>query len=325
MYCYFPTQTVVIDDDVDFLTTVTQHSGIADCIPYSQPDKAIAALRQHNAFQRIRSRILKTTDATEYTTPEDYAVVVNMKGLHEEIYSPDRFQDVSVIVVDYYMDDLCGLDVCEALANHPAKKILLTGGADKEKLAIEAFNRGIIHRFISKSDPNFPNQLSQAITILKEAYFRDLTSSLIPYTTASTHANILQNPAYINFIRNIQTQFNAVEYYLLDTAGSCVFLDMKGMPIWLVVKHESELKDFEDIAKDQEASVALIEKLANREVIPFFFTENDYQSSVKEWGACAYPANALPGVNGYHYTIIEGHVRNNLNFDKIASYRCSTA
>ena len=86
-----------------------------------------------------------------------------MRGLHEEIYNKDRFNDVSVIIVDYYMDEMNGIEVCETLSKHPAKKILLTGGADKENIAIDAFNKGIIHRFINKTDPDFPSQIRQAI------------------------------------------------------------------------------------------------------------------------------------------------------------------
>ena len=325
MCCYYPTSTIAIDDDVDFLGTLTKHLGIEDCIPYSSPNKAIEFLKGKKPFQRIQSRILKTALApdTINSSPEDSAYIINMRGLHEEIYNKERFTDVSVLIVDYHMDEMSGIEVCEALSKHPAKKILLTGGADKEKLAIEAFNKGLIHRFINKSDANFPAQLRKAISVLKESYFLDLTSSLFPYISSSK-INLLQHPPYVNFLRSFQCQFDAVEYYQFDTTGSGVCLDAEGSPVWFVVKHESEMVNYTKLARDQDADKKIIRALANRELIPFFFTDEDYEQSVSNWDRYLYPANKLQGVNGYYYVVIANHVKNNLIKDKIVSYNTNT-
>lgn len=216
------------------------------------------------------------------TMPDDYALLINMRGLHEEIYSKTRFNDVSVIIVDYYMNDMSGIELCESLAKHPAKKILLTGGRDKEKIAIEAFNKGIIHRFINKSDPNFSSQLKQAVTALKEAYFRDLSCSLLPYISTS-NTDVLQNPAYVNFVKSLQDQFNIVEYYLLDRSGSAIFLNAEAKPLWFVVKHESEINNYKAIALEQDMDRDFIRMLETFEKILFFFLDEDHQHPVSEW------------------------------------------
>lgn len=322
MSCYYPTTTVAIDDDTDFLGILTQHLGIRDCIAYSSPNKAIKSIKNQNPFDRIQSRIVKkTSNAAEdiSSCPEDYAVLINMHRLHEEIYNKDRFCDVSVLIVDYHMNELNGIDVCEALATHPAKKILLTGGADKEKVAIEAFNKGIIHRFINKSDPNFPSKLKQAIALLKDAYFRELSLRLLPHMPAASFGT-LQNPAYINFINNQQAQFNSVEYYLLDATGSMLFVDTNGTPVWFIVKNETEIINYIKIAEDQDANQELIQTLANRKMIPFFFTEDDYHNSVSEWNNFLYQAHLLPGLSGHYYANNKGHIRNNLIRQNIFSY-----
>src|SRR5579872_6700226 len=98
-YCYYPTTTIAIDDDVEFLETITQRVGIAACNAYSSPDKAIECLRDEKSFQRIKSRLLKTASAPEEINvmPEDQAFLINLHGLHQEIYSDKRFNDISVI------------------------------------------------------------------------------------------------------------------------------------------------------------------------------------------------------------------------------------
>jgi len=313
MCCYYPTTTVAIDDDTDFLGILTQHLGITDCIPYSSPKKAIATLRSQRPFKRIQSRVLKATTAHENNkSPEDHAVRFNLHGLHEEIYNKDRFQDVSVIIVDYHMGDVSGIDVCEALTNHPAKKILLTGGTDKETIAIEAFNKGIIHRFINKSDVNFPIKLKQAISVLKEAYFRDLSSSVLP-------KSVDFHPSLVNFSRSIQDQHEAIEYYMLDPLGSTLMLDASGEAAWIVIEHKSDMMNLEVLANDQEAPGHLIQDIANGSIMPFFFSENDYQTDASEWEKICYPAQALPGVKDYYYATWKGH-KNHIDQSKIVSY-----
>lgn len=320
MYCYYPTTIVAIDDDADFLKTTTQHLEVTDCIAYSSPKKALTSLKNQHAFQRIQARILKTTAVPEesHSLPDDYALLVNMRKLHEEIYSDERFNDVSVLIVDYYMDDISGIDFCESLAEHPAKKILLTGGRDKEKIAIEAFNKGIIHRFINKADPNFVSQLRQAVTTLKEAYFRDLTLTLLPYLSSS--GTILQNPVYINLVKNLQEQFKTIEHYLLDISGSSLFLDAKATPHWLVIKNETELNNYKKIAQEQDIDSGFIRALNQNQKIPFFFLDEDYQHAVNKWDKFLYTAHPLPGIKNFYYAIIEGHIRSNLDKEKIIHY-----
>jgi len=319
--CYYPTTTIAIDDNIDFLRVITQHLGIADCISYSSPCKAVESLKNQKIFDRIYSRTSSKTSTyyNDVNTAENYELHVNMHKLHEEIYSEDRFHDASVLIIDYHMDEMSGIEVCEALSKHPSKKILLTGSAEKEKVAIEAFNKGIIHRYINKSDPNFPIQLKQAVLMLKEAYFRDMTSQLLPSISAE-NISLLQNPAYINFTRNLQAQFNTVEHYLLDKVGSTLFFDANGNPLWLIIKHETEIDNYLNIANDHDADTSIINGLTNRELIPFFFTEGDFLKSISEWGNHLYTAYSLTGTIGYYYTIIEGHIRNNLNCEHIISY-----
>lgn len=301
LYCCYPTTAIAIDDDSHFLEILTHHTGITNCIPYTDPQYAIASLNPQNSFQRIQSRLLKTIIPPEQEVPEDQVILCNLHGLHKEIYNEKRFTDVSVLIVDYYMDGINGIEVCQALANHPVKKILLTSGKDKEQIAIDAFNKGIIHRFISKASPDFINQLKNSVAQLKEAYFRDLSLSLSHYLPTVQTA-FLQNEAYISLFENIKNQFNAIEYYLLDTNGSTLFINRDGHPTWLVIKQESELNDFEVIARDQEASENLLKRIANREAIPFFFTPDDYQYLADEWDQFIYPAYRF-SQSGVYYTI----------------------
>jgi len=305
--CYHPTTTVAIDDDVNFLNVLTEHSGVADCIGYQCPHKAIDALQNKNPFESILSRVL--------INDHDMVCKTNIHQLHEEIYSEKRFNAVSVIIVDYYMDAMNGIDVCEKLAHHPAKKILLTGGNDKEKIAVEAFNKGIIHQFVNKADPKFPILLKQKIKQLQIAYFKDLTTQLLP----SNHMinSVIENPNYQKIFQHIQSSIK--EYYLLDNFGSYLFLAENGKPTWLVIKHKSDIDDFVNLTLHQDGEHAWIKILSHYKKIPFFFTEEDFQQPVEVWHEYLHPANPIKGLNDYYYAVIDGHVKNNINHKNLIS------
>lgn len=176
----------------------------------------------------------------------------------------------------------------------------------------------MIHKFISKNDPALSRILRQAINILTESYFTDLSRQLLPLYLDNDH--ILHNQNYVNFVRNLQLNYDAIELYLLDTSGSCLFLTKSGNPIWLIIKHSDELANYEQIALDQDANNELLISLSQRTKIPFFFCEKDYETSPHDWNKYLYPARPLPGIPGYYYAMHEGHIRDNLNRKKIYSY-----
>ena len=123
--CYYPTTIGIIDDDKDFLRTLSQHMSLPNCESFSSPRKAIQYFSQYNSFERLRSHLQTSTNQQNPidTKSENIFFQINIKKLHEEIYSSERFRDVSVIIVDYYMDEMNGIDVCQQLSHLPMKKI----------------------------------------------------------------------------------------------------------------------------------------------------------------------------------------------------------
>jgi len=304
--CYHPTSVFAIDDNHEFLTALSQHLSLPNLSCFSSPSKALALLQPQNPFSEIQSTLITTT-RSHYNDTDDVseqeAIIVNLRKLHHIINDANRFDTVSVILIDYHMDKINGIDICQQLTKHPAKKILLTGGQDKEKIAIEAFNNGIIHRFINKSDPNFTTHLKYTIALLKEAYFRDLTNAIIP--DSHPIMKLLRNASYHNFCRNLHAQVNADEYYLLDNSGSILYFT-NNEPTWLIIRSIEELENYANIASETENGDGIAEKIRNRKSIPFFFTENDFNTTVCKWETYMHKAHPLPGVKGYYYSIING-------------------
>src|SRR6187402_2342488 len=84
-----------------------------------------------------------------------------------------RVKEVSVLVVDYSMPSMNGIEFCEKVKNSSIKKILLTGYATFTD-AVNAFNNNTIHYYLKKNDENMLQQLEATIHQLQHAYFNEL-------------------------------------------------------------------------------------------------------------------------------------------------------
>ena len=99
-----------------------------------------------------------------------------------------------------------------------------------------------------------------------------------------------------------------------------LFLDSHGKPVWLIVKGDTEIENYKIIAGDQDADEEIIQAFSKRKVFPFFFSDEDYQNPVSDWDSFLHETHPLPGVDGYYYANYEGHLRNNLIRENIATY-----
>ena len=78
-----------------------------------------------------------------------------------------RFGLTEVCVVDYAMPAMSGLQVVGELQAWPGARVLLTGRVE-EQLAISAFNRGLIDKFVPKQVSDLRLRLTEAIGSLLE-------------------------------------------------------------------------------------------------------------------------------------------------------------
>ncbi|HQT26105.1 MAG TPA: response regulator, partial [Burkholderiales bacterium] len=103
---------------------------------------------------------------------EWHSTHVDLSRIYHISLNRQRFDMPSVLIIDYAMPQMNGLELCEAVRGLPCKKILLTGQAD-EKLAVDAFNRKLIDRFIKKNDPDALNRLEGEIIQLQKDFFNE--------------------------------------------------------------------------------------------------------------------------------------------------------
>jgi CheY-like chemotaxis protein len=318
--CFFPSTALFVDDSRDFLLNFVLQldEGLAYRI-FDSPEKALDCIQQ----KRCELELLSQSCLSEYTEAKNcpltnHTINLDLAAIHAEVYNPKRFSEISVVIVDYAMPSMNGLDFCRQIEDTHIKKILLTGQAD-EKLAIEAFNQGLIHRYIKKSDPNVAALITKGIHELQLQYFQSM-SDMVVRMLSVTSPSCLRDKEFAQQFWNICREKGIVEFYLADNSGSFLMLDDDANISFLIVKNEADMCLHYDLALDNGASEEVLDQLMNREKIPCFWQSNSLSPQWNEWSNCLVPAQKYISDEKYYYAYVQGAVLFDVRLDKILSY-----
>ncbi len=318
----YPTEIILIDDNKNFLKTLTAALGNRfRCRAFEDPKQALQYISE--TVNRIGITINKyIPEVAEDIEIHQKGLVINLSDIHKEIYNMDRFKEISVVVVDYGMPSMNGLELCKKIreiVQAPIKIIMLTGEADYE-LAVQAFNDGLIDKFILKSKTNYVTELGEAIQVLREKYFIDLSKPVYRSLQAATQ-KLLENKAFVDLLKSILDENKSSEFYILDDSFSILFLDEKGEnPIWLVMKTEEDVDmQYELASNEKNAPTDKVNAIKNKEKFAYFVDEDGINEPATNWKLCE--AKPLGDKNsGFYYAILKGKDSFPLNKGHIASY-----
>lgn len=325
-YCYFPTTIILIDDDKNYLDGLVLDLN-EDLIfrTYSNPVEALKYLQQQYESKLQVAKCmtnLKEREIEELETDQlaHGAVGIDISVIRQKIYFPNRFEEISLIITDQAMPQMEGIELCNKLEDSPIKKILLTGVATPET-AIDAFNKGIIHKFIKKEAYHFKEEVEAAIAELQLSYFQDL-SEVVVKNLAINFDSALNDKLFIEFFNQFIKDNKVAEYYLVNQAGCFLLLDSNGEASFLVVKSENDMQEYTDAAIDNYAPQDIIDKLEQRTKVLFLLTSLEEQNVlVDDWKKYMYPATKLKGEkNSYYYSHVRDISRYDIRTNEIASY-----
>lgn len=284
--CFHPTTVAFCDDNrryLDKLLLKLNHH-IALYQLWDDPKRLIHYLQtsyQPNSFTQL------CISHPEEDYFEKRHIEVDVRKIREQVYQPRRFDEISVLVMDYVMPSMNGVELCRALSDVPIKKLMLTGEGD-ESLAVNAFNEGLIDKFIMKSDRDFYENLNHSIFQLQYEYFQDLSKTILNSITENLlhHPNaILSNPVYQQFFKKILKNSDFSEFYLTDPEGSFMFLDQFAAPTWLAVKDQNGLRSDFETARfgDPLPNPAVLTALKQHELMLYAFSDSDQEVIPADW------------------------------------------
>lgn len=308
--CYLPSKVIVIDDNSEFLKSVKSIFALSGhYVTYTSPFKALAYLNEQYHCVRSENVQILEDQGLDHTF-----FSVNIRNIHQEIYNPERFNEISVLVTDYAMPGIDGLSLCKRVNAKNIKRILLTGEAGLE-LAVQAFNEHIIDQFILKSELQLNQTIKQSIKNAQMAYYFESTQQ------AAEHVLCLHDPVFVAAFQEIQKQYDIAEFYLLDSQGSFLMLDIEANPFWFIVKDEEEMSGLQEMAEMADAPDSVLDALKSRTKIPYFYSEQDFKIAPSAWEKYMHPAKVLEGKKLYYYAFFSDTTLYPLEKDKIVSYQ----
>lgn len=323
--CYYPTRVLLLDDNKVFLDSLALGlSNHQQTVQFVKPTEAAAFLKEQEAkqlkadkwFSHFHDFEIQSRDMVAHTATD-----VETFSIHKEIYNPHRFDEVSVMVVDYAMPKQNGIEFCRQFKDSPVKKILITGNATLET-AIEAFNEGVIDKFLVKAQgEGFFETLKEEIILLQNAYFNDFSAAVMNQFLAIENSPF-KDEKFCAQYKELLQGVKSKEYYMIDHNGSLLVLDEKAQPSWLFIKTEEELTNDLDAAKYAEGSSKdIIKKLQQRSHMVYLFTQKDYETSPRDWDKYLHLAQILHGSKGkYYYVHIDQPSAYDKSLDKVVSF-----
>lgn len=317
--CFCPATVVVVDDNVNFLESmvgcISSDKFVLKC--FSDPIKAANYINQTEPFHALK--ISDIVSAQYLPGVENQSPVINIQNISSVVYDPERFRRISVVLSDYFMPNMTGLEFFSRLKVSNVQKVLLTGMADNQ-VAINAFNKGQIQGFLNKNGTDFSDRIVSMINVCLKRYYDFFTTSLVE-RYANNKEMVLNDPIFANFFTSLLSAISPVEYYLTDPCGSFMFVSDTGQVYLLDVVTESEMATIVKLGEDSgEADPKVLAALQSRESILVTRNMDGKLPPVKDWHRYLKPAKSLIGYSTYYFHLDE-HANTDERFHTIQGFK----
>lgn len=300
-YLYFPSKLILIDDNHSFLENLSFELS-HDFRPYifSDPTDALDEIKNSKSLYDVAQPFLKVINNSEIdedgeSYSMDYMQIINF-ALKDNLKN-----EISVLIVDYSMPDMNGIDFCKLLKGIKAKKIMLTGEATYS-VAIDAFNEGIIDKFIVKDTDTYLEELFNAIKSMENQYFNSLSDKLY-----INKYDLIGCSNYLEIFHEWKITNSIVEYYIVSKKGCVLGIDEKHKCYWILINTSDENEMYMSIAKESHSSKT-ISQIHTDEKQVYLLTNENKLDSADNWYNFIFPISSRINYNNkeYCFSFIEG-------------------
>lgn len=302
---YYPTTIVFVDDDNLFL------KAISNVVPYhykaqtfSDPFKCLEMIKKTNSVLTTNLVHLEHVNHDHQDTVNSTLLNVDFPSLYDIKKHNTRHDQISIIVADYNMPEINGINFFKELANFPFKKILLTGEASYEE-AISAFNNNIIDHFIRKDISSLAEELEARLLTLSNKFFAERTLHLFPHLN-NYGKTILSDSVFFDFLESICKEKEIVEFMVIDKNGYFLLIDSSRKEYILTIQTDNFLDEFVQQNNEDLSAQLSLDKIKARKKIPFFgIGREPWEIEGKYWNQFLYSPSELLGIEKYYYSIIQ--------------------
>lgn len=313
-----PTTVVMVDDNDMFLQTLDLRMP-ADMayLLFHNPREALNQLNQRPTLAPISDRCIS---AASIKPMSDAGIRLDVSLIEEEIHNMGRFRRISVVIVDYAMPSMNGLEFCDQIANPGIKTILMTGASD-EQLAVDAFNEGRVDQYVPKSRRNTLELVIDGARQLQIEYFFDQQRA-IQEALAIDPPAMLCDPVVTEYFVKLRSRYRFVEHYLVDDPPGFVLLTGQGAQFRLLVLRDSEVTQQVEYAARRGAPLDVVQAIATRSRIGFFVDcAESWPEEPYPWHDFLFEPTLLQGKQKWWVALIDGGP-SNIDFDpEVSSFQ----
>src|SRR5699024_5604677 len=129
---FHPTTVVLVDDNLDFLGNLSlQLDADLAYRLFDSPNKALEQLNNAARTRPLSERFFATIKDNRQGVPAEPVLRLDLAAIQREVRNTHRFAETAVVMVDYAMPKMNGLEFCKQIRNPHVKKVLFTGVADE--------------------------------------------------------------------------------------------------------------------------------------------------------------------------------------------------
>ena len=291
-----PSTMVIVDDHEGFLRDMEMNVP-RDTLYHSFSDPR-EAMESINDFGGVEKNLVHRALAYHGQEGEKVLLECNIGMLEDGIMDPSRFDLPTVLVTDYMMPGMDGLELCASITDRQVKKIMLTGQAD-ENTGIDAFNEGLIDGFVLKSREDAAKEVLRIAKILQNQYFTDLQNPFLGGSGAIT--TLFDDSSTIARIMEIMEEGGYIEHYLTTEPFGYIVVTADGSLGRIIIFNEQDMQHQLRLAKTTNAPKSVIDRLESRSHSAVFYQmePTTYQQDEYPWGDVVMPCEKVIGVQDW--------------------------
>lgn len=278
---YYPLKAMFVDDNIELLKAYHHLNLPNKIITESNPEKAVQELI-NNTSNTCLFEDITDNYYIDLSQSDDTAIIsFTFNSIKNLIHDNDKYEKYGVVITDYKMPIMNGIELCNNISELNIVKILLTGEY-KPLDALSALHDDTIDYFLQKGKSTTNDELLNSIRKLELKYFKSITQNFFSLT--NNKFAFLADKDFATLINNFIKKNAITEYYLLNSTG-CFLMINRTSQFMLNIYSDNDLDTFCDMYTHIDKET--LKKIKQRELIPNFElsnhtnTEHDFYSCIR--------------------------------------------
>lgn len=308
--CFHPTRVVIVESQLQLTNFVEGDLAKSPMTfdAFSCVDKAIHYMNEIYHPEPFYDRYIPKSGG-------DTKQIRAKADTHQEIYRPQRFEEISTVVMDFSSFvhnsdvEMTGLEFFGKIKDPNIQRILIIDGEDPYDFC-DALNSDVIHYCINKQDSDWKEKLLQALKDAQWQYFNKMSEVFMKNLHPSDGSEFaFADPNFEAFFKSILSNYGFTEAYLCESTGSYLFLDEQAQDHGLVVNIPEQLDCWVRSGQAKGINIPLLKELKNRKKMMCYSNSNNgLEPDKSHWEIYAHPAKTLKGRDKTFYYAFEPNI-----------------